>query len=92
MREIYSDEFSEWIAYYRLEPFGEIINDARQARGDMLLANMNRGKNQRTYKVGDFMPKYGSKPSKPKQSINSMRQVMSSYARAHNAANKSERK
>jgi hypothetical protein len=48
-------QIREWIAYYNLEPFGEIRADWRQAMTSMILANANRGKKGRTYKVKDFM-------------------------------------
>ena len=44
------------MAYYNIEPFGEQRADYRQAITSMVLANVNRGKNQRAFKVSDFMP------------------------------------
>jgi len=43
------------MAYYSIEPFGEQRADWRQAITSMILANANRGKKGRSYKVKDFM-------------------------------------
>jgi len=48
-------QIREWIAFYRIEPFGESRADWRQAITSMILANVNRGKNTKAYKVKDFM-------------------------------------
>lgn len=53
------------MAYYSVEPFGEWRADLRQAITSMVIANTNRGKNQRVYKVKDFMP--FDKPKKRRQ-------------------------
>jgi hypothetical protein len=54
-----SQEFSEWQAYYSVEPFGEHIQDLRFARLCHLEA-VAQGVTieNRTPKIGDFMPKY----------------------------------
>lgn len=55
MRRIDSRELSEWMAYYSIEPFGEIRADWRQAMTSMILANANRGKGGRSFNIKDFM-------------------------------------
>ena len=53
-REIDSAEFSEWMAYYSLEPFGERLADARCGIVASTIANsMTSGKR---YKPDEFMP------------------------------------
>ncbi len=42
MLEISSDEFTEWLAYYQIEPFGEQIADLRHGTACALVANINR--------------------------------------------------
>ena len=56
--EISSDEFTEWLAYYQLEPFGEQIADMRHGTACALLANVNRNAEARpqAYKPDDFVP------------------------------------
>lgn len=49
----------EWMAYAQLDPFGERRADLRIARLMAFQANMWRGKNQRAYRVEEFMPKFG---------------------------------
>ncbi len=57
--EISSREFAEWLAYYRLEPFGEERADLRNARLMALLAQIN-GDGSREFSPADFMPDFGS--------------------------------
>ena len=53
-------EFSEWIAYAQLEPFGEERADLRMGILAALQANMNRDpkKTTKDYTPEDFMPKF----------------------------------
>ena len=61
MNRIDSYELSEWMAYYSIEPFGEVRADWRQAWTSMILANANRPTDKRgrakgkTWKMKDFM-------------------------------------
>lgn len=56
-RDMSSREFSEWIAYYNLEPFGSNVEDLRHAQLMALLANANRDakKRKKPYKIDDFL-------------------------------------
>ena len=58
LSEISSRQFAEWMAYGRLEPFGEERDDLRMGIVASVIANSNRGKNQKPYKPGDFMPSF----------------------------------
>lgn len=49
-------ELAEYEALYLIEPWGDLRADLRQAITSMVIANVNRGKNQRAFKVEDFMP------------------------------------
>lgn len=51
-----SNDLSEWMAYFRVEPFGEDRKDLRMGILASVIANSNRGKSQRPFKPSDFMP------------------------------------
>ena len=57
--EISSREFAEWMAYYRLEPYGEERADLRNARLLAMLATVN-GDGSKDYSAADFMMDFGS--------------------------------
>ena len=46
------------MAYSQVEPFGEERADLRSAIIACIIANVNRGKDQRPFEVSDFMPKF----------------------------------
>jgi hypothetical protein len=52
-----SSEFSEWLAFAELEPFGWQAEFMGHAQTAATIANVNRGKDDKPYKVTDFMPK-----------------------------------
>ena len=56
-QEISSAEFTEWLAYYQLEPFGEQLADLRHGTACALLANINRDAAARPdpYQADDFI-------------------------------------
>lgn len=61
------DLYIEWMAYARLNPFGEERKDMRAAMVSMTMANIWRGKNRRAFKLTDFMPKFGrGRPTRAK--------------------------
>ena len=51
-------EFMEWIAYYKISPFGEERADLRAGIIAAAISNPFRSKNQRASKPADFMPDY----------------------------------
>lgn len=53
-----SRELSEWVAFYRVEPFGEERADLRSALQTATVANMKRGKGKRPFKLSDFLLKF----------------------------------
>ncbi len=57
-REIDSAEFAEWMAYYQIEPFGEMVADIRHGLACALLANVNRDRKAQPtpYTPEDFIP------------------------------------
>lgn len=48
--------FMEWVAYARIEPFGDQRADLRAGVLASLTANANRGKRGKSYQPGDFFP------------------------------------
>ena len=56
--EISSRQFAEWMAYSRLEPWGEDRDDLRMGIVASVIANSNRGKGKKPYKPQDFMPDF----------------------------------
>ena len=69
-----SYQLSGWMAYHSIEPFGEWRADLRQAITSTVIANANRGKKQRVFKVKDFMP--FDKPKKRRQQTPEEMQAM----------------
>lgn len=51
-------QFAEWMAYSALEPWGEERDDLRMGIVASVIANSNRGKNQKAFKPQDFMPSF----------------------------------
>jgi len=50
-----SSELTEWLAYYKLEPFGAERDNYHAAMIASLLANSNRRKNTPAIPVSEFM-------------------------------------
>ncbi len=51
-----SDELTEWMAFYQLEPFGDFRADLRSAIVASTLANAHRSKEGKPFTPEDFMP------------------------------------
>jgi len=80
---ISSRKLSEWMAYYQIEPFGEERGDLRAAIIASTLANIWRGKNSKSYKPSDFMPKFDEQQNRGgAQTAEQMRQMLSAFAGA----------
>ena len=54
--EITERELYEWMAFYRIEPFGEERADLRAGIVASVLANANRRKGAKAFMPRDFMP------------------------------------
>ena len=75
MREIDSEEFSWWLAYSRIEPFGHEREDMGAAMVSSVLANVNRDSKKRPtpFTVKDFMFDFYTDPEeKRKQQRNNV--------------------
>lgn len=57
-REIDSREFTEWMAYAALEPFGETRADLRAGIVASTLANIHRSEGSEPFTPSDFMPTF----------------------------------
>lgn len=60
--ELTSQEFSEWIAFYRIEPFGPQVDDLRAGVIAATMANTGRAKNSKAYQPADFFPSLRDEP------------------------------
>jgi len=56
-----SRELAEWMAYYRIEPFGENRADYRAGVISSVLANINKKKGSKAFKPEDFVPQFDGK-------------------------------
>jgi len=56
-----SKELSEWMAYYRLEPLGELRGDVQMSILAATMANIHRDRKKRSrpFKPAEFMPEFG---------------------------------
>ncbi len=66
-----SREFTEWLAYARLEPFGPEAEDQRMAQLMALIANVNRDPRRRTtpWTPDDFLRRRGPRPEPDQDSL-----------------------
>ena len=51
-----SSEFTEWMAYFSLQPFGHYREDLRTGILASLIANIHKDKSRANFKPRDFMP------------------------------------
>jgi hypothetical protein len=58
LSEISSRDFAEWMAYSRLEPWGQDRDDLRMGIIASTIANANRGKGQKAFTPDQFMPSF----------------------------------
>jgi hypothetical protein len=56
LQSLDSKELTEWMAYEQIEPFGQSMENWRMAMICCTIANCHRGKNDKVFKVEDFMP------------------------------------
>lgn len=70
LSRVSSAELTEWMAFYRLEPWGSEADDWRAGMVASVVANVNRDTKQhrRAYQPADFMPRRGRAQAKPEQS------------------------
>ncbi len=56
-QRISSREFTEWVAFYELEPWGYEVDNYRAGLICATVANAMRGKRGKRFSAADFMPK-----------------------------------
>lgn len=61
-------EFAQWKAWDRIEPFGEAREDLRHGIRSALMANLWGGK-RKQYKPEDFIPKFERKQRKTRKQM-----------------------
>ena len=78
---ISSQEFTEWMAFARLHPFGEWRADLRAGIVASTIANVNRGKGK-AYKPSDFMPDFKRTRKAEQQSDQHIRNEFMKFGKA----------
>lgn len=58
-------ELTEWMEFFRLEPFGPEVESWRAGMIASVVANVNRGKGTKPYKPADFMLKPPERSREP---------------------------
>lgn len=78
LQRMTSREFSEWMAFYRLEPWGTAIDDWRFGMLAAMIANTNRDpkKQRKPFEAQDFMPVRDADPRHEMQSDDEIAQVL----------------
>lgn len=81
-----SQEFSEWQAFARLEPFGEERADLRSAIVAAVIANTQRNPKKRAkpFEVQDFMPRFeadgaGKEPMSTEAMLNVVQELNAAF-------------
>lgn len=90
MREIDREEFRWWIAYHRLEPFGQVRDDLRAGVVASVVANTHRSRGTKTFQPGDFVLKFGKR--RVRRDPLQMEREMKAFVAAHNANVKATKK
>ncbi|MCR4301789.1 MAG: DUF4035 domain-containing protein [Sulfuricaulis sp.] len=67
LRGLTAKQFMAWVSYMRLHPIGERRADYRAASVCAVIANVNRGKDQKPFTVEDFLLKFGEEAPERKQ-------------------------
>ena len=55
LREMTAEQFDEWLAYYQLEPFGILAEDAMSAHWKAIYVNAHRKKGKQAVKTEKFL-------------------------------------
>lgn len=88
-REIDSREFTEWQAYWQLEPWGDSRGDLRAGMVASTMANLWRGADTPPFTPTDFMPQFdrhGEEANDPDALIAQQQQLLESLTRAAGGA------
>lgn len=63
------EDFLGWVAYYRLEPWGEERADLRAGIVAAAMRNSMRGRGTRSFRASDFMPRFGNSRAQSDQEV-----------------------
>lgn len=87
LRSLTAKQFLELEAYKRLNPFREVRADYRAASIVQVIANVNRGRNQKAYTLQDFLLKFEGveRPPLRRQTWQEQLEVAKVIAKAFNA-------
>lgn len=87
LSRVSSAELTEWMAFYRLEPWGSEVEDWRFGMVASVIANVNRDPKQRRkpFDPPDFMPKRGPSQEKREQSPDEIMRVLQMWQTAFDA-------
>jgi hypothetical protein len=77
-----AQEFSEWWAFYQMEPWGCEVDDFRAGLVAATVANTSRDakKHKKPFQPSDFMPNYETPPV-PEQSPEDHERIMGMWGR-----------
>lgn len=80
-------EFWEWVAFYRMDPWGEERADLRMGQLAAMTGNIHRKKGARAFKASDFIlfSASGKGRKGSGQSVQEMKAALRSFAGMHNA-------
>ena len=82
LNEMSGEQLSEWLAYARIEPWGEERADLRAGIVAATTANCHRSSRTKAFKPDDFMPKFGK--AEEKQSDAEVMTALKMFALNHN--------
>lgn len=79
-KELDSKEFTDWKAYYQIEPFGTEQDYVQAGIISSVIANVNRSKNSSPFKPYDFVPSSFKAQLHKKQSIEDIKGIFEKMA------------
>lgn len=94
LQRVSSKEMTQWLAFYRLEPFGRYFDDYGAGVVASTIANVNRSRNSGAFKPTDFTPNWGegdTDNTDKRQPISEMRDVLMSFVSSKPKRNKKRR-
>ncbi len=79
-------EFIQWLAVYRLSPFGDERADLRAGIIASTVANCHATRRSKAFEPADFMPQFeGNRKGQKRMSDADMASKFKAFAQAHNA-------
>lgn len=84
LERVSSQELTEWMAFFQLEPWGTEIDDWRAGLIAATIANIMRDRKSRPLNPMDFMPRWDA-PAQAEQSWEEQEQIMAMWGRVWEA-------